>query len=301
MPKGRKLLVGVSGGRDSIALLHALHECGWKKLVVCHLDHRLRGSESRRDAALVRRTARKLGVAFESARARTKAYAKDRGASVELAARELRHAFFEECAKRHRCRRLVLAHHADDQVETCLFNFLRGSGAAGLAGMRTSSQLGRLEVLRPLLGVTREDIGSWLRSRKLSFADDSSNASLEHSRNRIRHGILPAIRASFGESFRAAILRAAEILRMEDDLLAEQTPVPGKTLRVAHLRALPPALRHRAVLVWLRANAVPDAGFLETRRVLSLLADGPAKINLPGKLHARRRSGIIFLEKERGS
>ena len=301
-PLKKAFLVGVSGGRDSMALLHALVESGRRHLIVCHLDHRLRGRESRADAALVRRTAGKLGLAFEGARADTKKFAKVNGLSLEHAARELRHAFFTECSRKHRCRRVILAHHADDQVETCLFNFLRGAGAAGLAGMRPVTRIGKLEVIRPLLGVTRKEIDAFVKTHRIAFRDDATNSDTTPSRNRIRHGIVPAIRHAFGDSFRSAILRASEILRMEDDWLEGQVPATPRRLSCASLRAIAPALQHRMVLKWLRQNRVPDPGLVETRRVLSLLdvENGPAKINLPGSLHARRRGGEIFLEKAKG-
>jgi len=295
-PKRRTLLVGVSGGRDSMALLHALRALGFEKLIVCHLDHGLRGRASRADAAFVRRAAE--GAEF--ARARTRDYAKAGHLSTELAARELRHAFFRECAKRRRCRRLLLAHHADDQVETCLFHFLRGSGAAGLAGMKPVSTRDGLTVIRPLLGVTRGEITGYVAENNIRYREDHSNAATEHTRNRIRHVVIPAIRGAFGDSFRAAILRASEIFRMEDAWAEANVPGISARLSCRELRALPAALRHRMVLRWLRRSGIPEPGLAETRRVLALLdsENGPAKISLPGRLHARRKSGEIFLGKE---
>jgi len=292
----RPILVGVSGGRDSMALLHLLRALGFGRLVVCHLDHGLRGRASRGDAAFVRRAAGRN--AMESARAQTKAYAARTGRSIELAARDLRRTFFQECARRHRCRTLLLAHHADDQVETCLFNFLRGSGPAGLAGMRASAMRDGLRVLRPLLGVTRAEIDAYLAGHRISFREDATNAIPIPTRNRLRHLVIPAIQEAFGDRFRAAILRAAEIFRMEDDWVGSQVPKITKILDCAGLRALPDAVRHRAVLAWLRQSAIPEPGFVETRRVLSLLELQPAKVSLPGGFHARRRAGKIFLGRE---
>ena len=292
----RAFLVGVSGGRDSMALLHALRALGFEKLIVCHLDHGLRGRASRADADFVRRSAGQV----ESARARTMDYAAAGSRSTELAARELRHAFFQECANRHGCRRLLLAHHADDQVETCLFHFLRGSGAAGLAGMKPVSSRDGLTVIRPMLGVTREEIDLYVAEKKIRFREDRSNAAAAHTRNRIRHAVIPAIRDAFGDSFRAAILRAAEIFRMEDAWAEACVPRFSARLSCKDLRELPDALRHRTALRWLQKSGVPEPGFAEVRRVLTLLdpATGPAKISLPGRLHARRRSGEIFLGRE---
>lgn len=294
----RRLLVGVSGGRDSMALLHALRALGFEKLTVCHLDHGLRGRTSRADAEFVRRSA--AGCGFESARAGTDEFAKSLRTSTESAARELRYAFFRECAKRRRCRTLLLAHHADDQVETCLFQFLRGSGAAGLAGMKPVGTRDGLTIIRPLLAVGRGEIDRYIAENAIRFREDGSNASAAHTRNRIRHVVIPAIREAFGPGFRDAVLRAAEIFRMEDEWMGGQLPETGARLSCRQLREMPDALRHRVVIRWLRKSGVPGPGFAETRRVLSLLdpGRGPAKVSLPGNLHARRRAGKIFLGQE---
>jgi tRNA(Ile)-lysidine synthase len=296
--KTAPLLVGVSGGRDSMVLLHGLLECGFKKLAVCHLDHTLRGKASAKDAEFVARAAAKLGLPLELARAQTKDYAAANKKSLELAARELRHAFFDGCAQRRRCRRIALAHHADDQVETCLFNFLRGSGAAGLGGMKPGTRIGKLEILRPLLGVGRDEITAWAKSRKIAFREDASNTETVHIRNKLRLEVLPAIEKAVGPSFRSAILRAAGILRSEDDWMESLVPEPGAELSCMQLREMHPALASRFVLRWLRASGIEEPGWRETRTVLALLEKpSPAKANLPGNLHARRRSGRIFLEK----
>ena len=298
-PRGRTYLVGVSGGRDSTALLHALKRLGFQKLVVCHLDHGLRGKSSCADAKFVAKQSALLGFEIETARARTKEFAKATGRSLETAARDLRRAFFLECSKRRRCRRLLLAHHADDQVETCLFNFLRGSGAAGLAGMRPETTQNGLRVVRPMLEIPRGEINGFIAANKIPFREDHTNAGLEHTRNRIRNLVIPAIAKAFGESFRSAVLRASQIFRHEDDWMESQTPEVSQTLSCPALRAMPDALRRRTVLRWLRRSRVPEPGFAETCRVLSLLdTAGPAKVSLPGDHHARRRAGRIFLGRE---
>ena len=299
-PRGRRYLVGVSGGLDSMALLHALKRIGFQKLIVCHLDHGLRGKLSCGDAKFVAKQAALLGFEVETARARTRAFAGSAGRSLETAARELRRAFFLECSKRRRCRRLLLAHHADDQVETCLFNFLRGSGAAGLAGMRPESTQNGLLIIRPMLEIPRGEISGFVAANKIAFREDHTNAEIEHTRNRIRNLVIPAIASAFGECFRSAVLRASHIFRIEDEWMESQTPEVPQKLSCSALRAMPDALRCRTVLRWLRRSGVPEPGFAETRRVLSLLdtKTGPAKVSLPGNLHARRRTGEIFLGQE---
>lgn len=296
--KSRKLLVGVSGGRDSMVLLDALLECGYGNLVVCHLNHTLRGRSASADEKFVRREAGRRGLPVLIARARTTEFAKENALSVELAARELRYAFFDECAKRTRCRTLVLAHHADDQVETCLFNFLRGTGAAGLGGMKPVANRESLAIRRPLLGVTRAEILVYQRRHKVRFREDASNVDTRHTRNKLRHHVIPAIEEAMGPSFRQAILRAAEILRSEDDWMSSLIPAPEEKLSLKTLRQMHPAAQARLVLAWLRIHGIPEVGWKETTRVLSLLEGAnPAKVNLPGDWHARRRSGVLFLER----
>ena len=196
------VLVGVSGGRDSMALLHWLKEHGFCKIVVCHLDHGLR-AESRADARFVADFAKTLCAQCEVARSNVAALAKRRKISIEAAAREARYKFFARMARKHSCPHLFLAHHADDQVETFLFNLLRGSGSAGLGGMSPHSlRDDGLVVLRPLLGVWREEIDAYIAAHALPFREDGSNTDPRYTRNRIRHAALPALEAALGRELR---------------------------------------------------------------------------------------------------
>jgi len=291
----RKYLVGVSGGCDSMVLLDALRVQGFDRLVVCHFNHGLRPREARQEAQLVARAAR--GVTLEYGEANTAEYARSQRVSVEMAARDLRFRFFETCAAAHRCQRIFLGHHADDQVETMLLNLFRGTGLAGLAGMKPEARVGRLEVLRPFLGLSRESIREYAVQNRVAFAEDASNASRDYTRNRIRHDLMPHIKRIFPAAS-DALLRLAGIVREEEDFLASETPVFGERISVKELRGLAAALRARAVLRWLRDRGVRDPGFAETVAVLSLLdvENGPAKVNLPAGLHARRSRGEIFID-----
>jgi tRNA(Ile)-lysidine synthase len=297
-PPRRKYLVAVSGGRDSMALLFGLHFLGYRKLVICHLNHSLRGAAAKADSLLVGKAAQKLGLKFELGEADVRKHAVKEKLSLETAARDLRYAFFRSCARDHRCKRIFLGHHADDQIETCLLNFLRGSGAAGLGGMKPIAHVHGLEVLRPMLGITRDEITAFVAERRIPYREDRSNAEVSHSRNMLRNRILPEIKRAFGASSGPAILRAAEILREEEAWMASLVPEVGEALSCAALRTMPIALRRRVVLGWLRSASIEEVGFAETSLILSLLdvRNGPAKVNLPGGRHARRRAGTIFLE-----
>ena len=299
-PPDERCLIGVSGGRDSVALLHLLLGAGFKKLVVCHLDHGLR-AESGEDARFVASLAERLGLKVFSARENVAARAKRKKQSLETAAREARYAFFARVARAQKCPRLFLAHHADDQAETFLFNLFRGSAAAGLAGMRplTTRTIGAvtLQIARPLLGMWREEIDAFIAAHKITFREDASNADPRHTRNRMRHEIIPAIERALGRDIRRAVWRAAEILRDEDDFLAARPELRDlpETLETSALRAHPVALQRRIIHAWLRAQRVADVGFADVEAVRGLLAGRCAKVNLPDGLHARRRTGRLFL------
>jgi tRNA(Ile)-lysidine synthase len=298
-----RALIGVSGGRDSVALLHWLVAYGFKRLSVCHLDHGLRGRASRADAAFVERLAKKYALPFVAERADVAAIAKEKRISIETAAREARYEFFVQTAKRKKCRVLFLAHHADDQAETFLFNLFRGAGTAGLGAMRVESmrKIGgvALCIIRPLLGVWRGEIDAYIAAHRLKFREDASNAGTKHSRNKMRHKIIPALEKWFGREIKKSVWRSAEILSAENDWLESLVAPPPRELSVRELHAMPVAQQRRAIHAWLKLLRVNDAGFAEVEAVRALLhpTAKPAKINLPGGLHARRRSGKIFLER----
>jgi tRNA(Ile)-lysidine synthase len=164
--------------------------------------------------------------------------------------------------------------------------------------MKPVSHAHGLEILRPMLGLSREKITAFVIERGIPYREDRTNANVAHTRNRLRNRVIPEIARAFGHSFRAAILRAAQILRDEESWMASLVPEVGDTLSCAMLRKMPPALRRRTVLKWLRRGKIPEPGYAETNSVISLLdvRNGPAKVNLPSNWHARRRAGIIFLE-----
>ncbi len=304
-PPSRRYLIGVSGGRDSIALLHLLVDLGYNKLVVCHLNHQLRGRESRRDARFVEKIARGLQLDCEIGSTDVGALAKQSKLSIETAARFGRFAFFVEAARRHRCSRIFLAHHADDLVETALLNLFRGASPGGMAAMRRISvhRIGKtkLTILRPLLGVWRSEINSYIGERHLEFREDATNAVLHSSRNKIRHRILPDIENQFGRDVRKTIWRAAQIWSEEEavlDSLVSTETVSAAHLPVVALRKMPVALQRRTILRWLRMRNVADVSFDIVENVRSLIEPGTkaAKVNLPRDQHVRRRAGKIFVE-----
>ena len=330
-PLDARYLIGVSGGRDSVALLHWLIDLGYKKLIVCHLNHQLRGRSSDADARFVqklvgryngkfvgqalrlpgaakgKRSARPTiqtpRIDFELGAANVRALAKEKKMSIETAAREARSSFFAKAAKRHRCSTIFLAHHADDLVETFFINLFRGAGSAGLVAIRESSTRRiddiELTIVRPFLPVWRKEIDSYVREHRLRFREDASNKNLDPLRNRLRHRVIPFLEKVLGRNIRPTIWRAAAIAVEEENWIDAQLPnSSGAELSVPQLRALPVALQRRAILKWLRAQNISEVGFDVIEHVRSL-ADrdaAVAKVNLPRNRHARRRAGRIFIE-----
>jgi tRNA(Ile)-lysidine synthase len=301
-PKAR-YLIGVSGGRDSVALVHWLVSLGYERLIVCHLNHRLRGRSSDADARFVEKLAENFDADFELGTTNVRALAKKQKMSIETAAREARYAFFAETARRRNCRTIFVAHHADDLVETFLINLFRGAGGAGLSAMREISTRRingvDLTIVRPFLSGWRKEIDAYIREHRLRFREDSTNKNLTPLRNRIRHRIIPYLEKMLGRNIRQNIWRTAVIAADEEKWIeSELRDSTHADLFVAKLRTLPIALQRRTLLKWLRAQHISDVGFEAIERVRAL-ADRDtriAKVNLPEDRHARRRAGKIFIE-----
>jgi tRNA(Ile)-lysidine synthase len=312
-PPDRKYLVGVSGGRDSVALLHWLGARDYKNLVVCHFNHRLRGKASDRDEKFVANLAAKNGFNFENESADVRALAKKQKMSIEAAAREVRYKFFAQVAKRKRAPTIFLGHHADDVVETFLINLFRGAGSSGLSAMRELSMRRvddvDLTVVRPFLGIWRAEIDDYVRKHRLKFREDASNRELTLLRNRIRRQIVPYLEKTLGRNIRQSVWRTAMIASEEENWIEAQLPnasdvdsdagaLAKEALVVATLRELPVALQRRGILKWLRGCNVSNIGFDVVENVRALLdhESGLAKINLSQDRHVRRRAGKIFIE-----
>lgn len=263
----RALVVGVSGGADSVALLRLLcssREAAGCRLIVAHLHHGLRGRAADRDQAFVRRLAAELRLDVVSRRCDVRSLARRSRLSIEAAARTARLEFFRDVVHNHGADRVALAHTADDQAETLLLRLLRGAGAEGLAAMRPDTRIGGLRIVRPLLGIHRREIEAWLRAHGAHWREDASNADPRYARNRIRSRILPALEREFGAATRAALCRCANIFAAEDDYLAEQaaraarTRLRGGTLRTAGWSRVPLALQRRILRLWLRSRGMPE-------------------------------------------
>jgi tRNA(Ile)-lysidine synthase len=218
---GQKVLVAVSGGPDSVCLLYILYKVQTDlniTLHVAHLNHQLRGEESDADACYVAELARKLGIPAMIEKRDVKAYQTEHRLSLEEAAREIRYGFLAETAKEIGAERVAVGHTLNDQVETILLHIIRGTGIQGLLGLRpchTMQFLGRgLTVIRPLLGIGREETEKYCSEIQLSPCLDTSNLSLSMLRNRVRHELLPFLQ-SYNPSIFSSLLRISHIARDE--------------------------------------------------------------------------------------
>lgn len=297
------LLVAFSGGRDSVSLVEALLEGGFKELTLTHLDHSLR-PESVAETDWVKDFARARNLNVVTERISIGDLAVEQGKGLEETARNARYTFFANVARERAVSKIVLAHHADDQIETLTFRLLRGSGLGGLSAMAPKSERHcegvTLTLLRPMLGIWRSEIDSFIKKRDLAFLEDPSNAKHDFTRNRIRHMLLPEMERVMRRPVREVLWRTAEVLRAEAEFLAEAEQSLGaipEKLKVTDLKALPLALRRRRVAKWLASQGVPDISYDLVEAVSQLaLRLKPSKVNLPKGAHARRKAGWIFFE-----
>ena len=297
VPKHEPILVAVSGGADSTALLDALAR--WKKsehlptsLFAAHLNHQLRGPESDADETFVRAITRQLKVPIFIARENVAACAASEKKNLEATARRLRYEFLQRTAAQCQARVIVTAHTRDDQVETILMRLLRGTSAAGLHGIHTQIELQpELRLVRPMLEIMRAEVLAHCERYQLQFRHDSSNESPDFTRNRVRHELLPLLQ-SFNPDFGAALLRTAAQLRADDEYLQIEAArwvdelAEEQTLNFKLLLNLSEALRRRVLRLWLN-RARGDLRRISTAHLaamdnLLLRGEGGSYVELPG-------------------
>ncbi|HEU4769708.1 MAG TPA: tRNA lysidine(34) synthetase TilS [Pyrinomonadaceae bacterium] len=318
------MIVAVSGGADSTALLLALDELKNArklniKLCVAHLDHRIRKT-SAQDAAWVKELAAKLGYECVVGRSKVEETARSKADNLEQAAREARYRFLERTAKRKSAKFILTGHTMDDQAETVLLRLMRGSAGAGLGGMEQLRPIGRnsaIQLVRPLLWARRGDTENYCRLRKTEFLTDEMNSDQKFARVKVRQQLLPLMQ-SFNNKIVEALSRTASQLREDaavllndsDDLLRRaavldhldgneiETPV----LDVKVLAAAPAALRRRALRQWI-AEGRGNTRRLEMVHLLAVekLLEGSAGgrvVELPGGSRVRRKRNRLEFELE---
>lgn len=296
LPQDAKVLCALSGGADSMFLLHrllALREERGLQVFAAHYHHGLRGEESERDADFVAQQCKKLEVPLVIERGDVKSFAVRERLGIEEAARNLRYEFLNKTADRLSCERIATAHTLNDQAETVLMNLCRGAGCRGLGGIPPV----RGRIVRPLLQTGRDEIETWLREHEIPWVEDSTNLSDEYARNRFRHGVIPLLLRE-NPSVLEAIGRTAEILREDDACLNRMAEefllafdgdggIPSKALL-----ALEPAVAARV----LRKLCGPGLSMERTDALLRF-AKGTERgvLELPGQKVWRRR-GVLHFE-----
>ena len=252
---GEPVLVALSGGADSVALLHALRALGYP-VQAFHLNHCLRGAESDRDEAFCRALCARLGVELTVERVDVAAAAREQGNGVEETARRMRYARLQDAAQGMK---IATAHTADDNLETVLFHLVRGTGPKGLAGIPPV----RGRIIRPMLRVERMQIEEYLASIGQDYVTDSTNADDAYTRNRIRHTVVPALREIQPSAAQAAA-RLGDLLRQDEDCLnglvqacMVQAVRPDGAWEIAPLRQVHPAVRTRALRRLLAQDGMP--------------------------------------------
>ena len=234
---GKRLLVAVSGGLDSMSLLHLLHSIE-QPIEAAHCNFQLRGSESDSDQKLIEQTCSNLGIKLHTKAFATERIATEKGQGIQEAARDLRYEWFESLLAKHNLDLITTAHHADDQSETIVMNFLRGSGPAGLSGM----QILRSKRLRPLLQFKKEYIAKYASEHNIVHREDSSNSSLKYRRNRIRLEINPKLK-EVNPNLVETLASQSRIMGEIRNLLSEKLPeiaklfVQNNTLDISQLHA----------------------------------------------------------------
>jgi len=312
LPAGATVLVGVSGGADSVALLHILAELagqGQLSLAVAHLNHGIR-TEAAEDRKFVEALCEELGVPFRSAEVDVPALSTAHGISLEMAARDARYAFFASTAAELGAAAVATAHTQDDQAETVLLKLCRGAGGSGLRGVARCTTIQGLQVIRPLLDVSRSTIEGFLRENGHTWREDATNSDTRIKRNFVRHEVIPLLEQGLNPRVKEALSRAAGIIAEDETALDQLTELAlaeaqneEGALQTNSLADLAPSVRRRALQAWLirMGVAVADLSF-ETVERLSVMAkssSGSQSLALAGGHAVTREYDLLrFVEVE---
>ena len=308
-----KIVLAVSGGADSVAMLRSLLELRdeWNlTLTVAHLNHQLRGEASCDDARWVESLCQKLGVTCVLGSENVREIAASRGRGLEETARAIRYEFLKATARRLGFTHVATAHTADDQAETILHNVIRGTGLAGLAGMPATAPLeSDLVLVRPLLEITRAEVETYLRQIGQDYRQDETNLDLAFTRNRIRRVLLPLLKRQFNPQVEEVLRRlgrqAADLRdgleqltkRWLSEALLEQTASVCR-LNVDVLQEKPRHLvRECLVRLWTEQGwSRQQMGYAEWDRLADLLlGESDGALTLPGRIQATRRGKLLML------
>lgn len=306
---GDGIVVGFSGGPDSVSLLHCLYLLREKydiKLYAVHLNHMIRGDEALRDENYAREFASRLNIPFYSKRIKVEEYAREKGMSSEEAGRFLRYELFNEVLEENRGNKIALAHNMNDQAETMLMRFFRGSGISGLGGIKPVREG---KYIRPIISCSREEILDYCSKNSLNPVMDSTNEESIYTRNRVRLEVIPYIREHFNPNISESLYKASEIFRTEDEFLGKSALCELEKIRrengidIEGFKKLHLALKRRII----RSLIEEEKGSLngiEIKHIddcISLIerAGTGKNINLPGGLNGIIQYNLFKIEKKR--
>lgn len=332
--RGEEVVVGVSAGPDSVALLHvlgALRDRWPMRLVAVYVDHGLRPDETGAEKMLVEKLAHGLNIAFESACCDVQALAREKKMSIEHAAREMRYGFFEQVADKYGACKIAVAHTADDQAEEVLLRLIRGTGRAGLSGMlmmrQGKAELGSFsvpvqrgplsyKVIRPFLSTPKAVLLSYLKEKEIPFRVDSSNQQKKYLRNRVRHDLLPFL-AEFNPNISETLRQTAIVLQDEEEVLVEltekawgqmvavhkenDTGLPSVTVDLALFLSLNRAIKRRlAEKMFIVLQNVPQFKKIEQILYLAHHGEAGARLHFAKGLRLKKTRRCLVLNYPKG-
>jgi len=309
---GDHVLVAVSGGADSVSMLHVLHQLSDEleiKVGVAHLNHKLRGKESDKDEEFVEQLAERLQIPFVRGIGHVQRMAGEQGISIEMAAREVRYDFFARAAKKAGANTIATGHTSDDQAETVLLKLARGAGAGGLGGIPRETMLKNVRIVRPLLDVSRDDVLDFMNENNLSWREDESNEDTVFLRNRVRHVILPIMEKGVNPKIKEALNRTAEIFQSEnrwlDEIVAKrlaESVDQHYALQVKSVKSQPIAARRRIIRSWLIESGVPHQkiDFDAVERIDLLIQGSGRSTNITGSMTVKKRYGALMVVPSEG-
>ncbi len=298
---GDKILVGLSGGADSVCLTHALwsvkEEVGIE-IMTAHVNHMIRGARAAHDALFASEFSRSLGLKCVTAEINIPKIAKVNALSEETAGREERYKFFAQTLERYGFNKIATAHNLNDSAETITMNFMRGGALSGLSGIPAK----RGDIIRPLLGISRAEIEDYCRENSLNYVTDATNADDKYTRNRIRNTLIPFIERDFNPDFINGVTRNAEIIRAEDEYMSDTAKeeyrriVKNHTVEISELLSCHTAVARRIVRLMIssRGDAAQADFVLKTLELAEKNKSG-SYINLPGGKTARVEYGRLII------
>ena len=310
LSEANKVLIGLSGGADSVFALHFFKKYSNKyniKIAALHVNHNLRGSEGDRDENFCRKLCETLEIEFYCSKVNVKSFAKKNKKSIEEAARELRYNEFEKVAKSCECDNIITSHNNNDNTETVLLNIVNGTSLSGISGIPVK----RDNIIRPFLCLSKENIVEFLNLNGLKYVEDSSNKNLDFKRNYLRSKIIPALKANINPSIDKSILQSSEVYRNQvkiinyfiDEIFCEfSSPTEGEIIiEISKLEKYPKEILGEFFKKILITNFDVDYNYNQFEKLTSLLkAQVGTTIGLGKNIFAVRERDklIISIEKE---